>query len=77
MQNNQLSRRKFLQLAGVGATSAIVLAACQAAPAAAPAGGAAAGGEAAPAAAPVTLTFGHTWEASFLAHQAGVRPEVY
>ena len=46
----------------------VLLAACQA-PAAAP--GAAGGGEAAaPGQAPVTLTFGHTWEAAFQAHQA-------
>ncbi|HQY92413.1 sugar ABC transporter substrate-binding protein [Caldilinea sp.] len=68
MQSNQLSRRRFLQLAGTSAASVVLLAACQA-PAAAP--GAAGGGEAAaPGQAPVTLTFGHTWEAAFQAHQA-------
>lgn len=70
MHTNQLSRRRFLQLAGASAASAVVLAACQAVPAAAPAGGAAAEGEAAPGAAPVTLTFGHHWDASFQPRQA-------
>ena len=69
MQSNSLSRRQFLKLAGAGAASTFVLAAC-AAPAGAPAAAPAAGGGAAPAAEPVTLTFGHTWEASFQAHQA-------
>ena len=66
MQSNQLSRRRFLQLAGTGAASVVLLAACQA-PAAAPS----AGGEqaAAPAQEGVTLSFGHHWEASFRPHQ--------
>ncbi|MFZ4850049.1 MAG: twin-arginine translocation signal domain-containing protein [Caldilinea sp.] len=58
MEANQLSRRRFLQLAGTGAASLALLAACQA-PVAAPSGGEA------PAAEGVTLTFGHHWEAAF------------
>lgn len=66
MQSNQLSRRRFLQLSGMGAASAVLLAACQA-PAAAPAAG---GGEAAaPSEEAVTLTFGHHWEAAFRPRQ--------
>ena len=62
METNQLSRRRFLQLAGTGAASLALLAACQA-PVAAPSGGEA------PAAEGVTLTFGHHWEAAFRPHQ--------
>jgi multiple sugar transport system substrate-binding protein len=63
MQSNQLSRRRFLQLAGTGAASAVLLAACQvpvAAPGAAPA---------APAQEEITLSFGHHWEAAFRPRQ--------
>lgn len=66
MQKQGLSRRKFLQVAGVSVVGTALLAACPAPPAAAPAAG---GGAAAPAAEKVTLTFGHTWEAAFQAHQ--------
>ena len=45
MQQNQFSRRRFLQIAGIGATSAFVLTAC---PAAAPAPGGQAEGVEAP-----------------------------
>ena len=71
MQSNQLSRRRFLQLSGMGAASAVLLAACQA-PAAAPGAGTAAGGgeAAAPGQEAVTLTFGHHWDAAFQPHQA-------
>lgn len=64
MQSNQLSRRRFLQLSGMGAASAVLLAACQA-PAAAPGTGPAAGGEAAPAAAKTEIRVAHAWDASF------------
>ncbi|MCB0055265.1 MAG: hypothetical protein KDE24_37570 [Caldilinea sp.] len=64
MQSNQLSRRRFLQLSGMGAASAVLLAACQA-PAAAPGAGPAAGGEAAPAAAKTEIRVAHAWDASF------------
>lgn len=63
MQSNQLSRRRFLQLAGTGAASVVLLAACQA-PVAAP--GAAPG---APAQEGITLSFGHHWEAAFRPRQ--------
>ncbi|MBE2239820.1 MAG: twin-arginine translocation signal domain-containing protein, partial [Caldilineaceae bacterium] len=61
MRSDQLSRRRFLQLAGTGAASVVLLAACQA-PAAAPGAGTAAGGgeAAAPGQEEVTLSFGHT-----------------
>jgi multiple sugar transport system substrate-binding protein len=65
MQSKQLSRRKFLQMAGVGAAGMAILAGCPApaAPGAAPAGEAGAG--AAPAAEETVLTFGHHWDAAF------------
>ncbi|MCB0056338.1 MAG: sugar ABC transporter substrate-binding protein [Caldilineaceae bacterium] len=66
MNNERLSRRRFLQIAGIGAAGVAVMAAC-AAPAAAP-GGAAEGGSA-PAAEQVTLTFGHHWDAAFRPRQ--------
>lgn len=70
MNEQRISRRRFLQWsAGVAGMAA--LAAC-APPAAAPAAGGE--GAAAPASAPaaeaVTLTFGHHWEAAFQPHQA-------
>ena len=70
MQSNQLSRRRFLQLAGTSAAGVVLLAACQA-PAAAPGAAPAAGGgeAAAPGQEEVTLSFGHTWEAAFQPHQ--------
>jgi len=70
MRSDQLSRRRFLQLAGTGAASVVLLAACQA-PAAAPGAGTAAGGgeAAAPGQEEVTLSFGHTWEAAFRPRQ--------
>ncbi len=61
MQQNQFSRRRFLQIAGIGATSAFVLAAC---PAAAPAPGGDAGGDAAAVEA-AKVSLGLTWDASF------------
>jgi len=72
MNEQRISRRKFLQWsAGVAGMAA--LAACAppaAAPAAAPAGGEAAAPAAAPAAEMITLTTGHAWEAAFQPHQA-------
>ena len=63
MQNsNRMSRRHFLQVAGVGAASAFALAACPA-PVAVPSSGSSEGS--APAAEKVVLTFGHHWEAAF------------
>lgn len=63
MQNrNRMSRRHFLQIAGLGAASTLVLAACPA-PVAAPSGGSSE--SSAPAAEKVVLTFGHHWEAAF------------
>ncbi|MEZ4561040.1 MAG: hypothetical protein R2851_29480, partial [Caldilineaceae bacterium] len=66
MNNERLSRRRFLQIAGIGAAGVAVMAAC-AAPAAAP-GGAAEGGSA-PAAEQVTLVKGHHWGADFRPRQ--------
>ena len=66
MQQNQFSRRRFLQIAGIGATSAFVLAAC---PAAAPAPGGEGEGDAA-AAEQTVVTLGLTWGADFQPRQA-------
>lgn len=67
MLAQQLSRRRFLQVSGIGAAGAL-LAACAApaAPGAAPAGDA---GEAAPSGEKIILTRGHHWEASFRPRQ--------
>ena len=66
MQQNQFSRRRFLQIAGIGATSAFVLTAC---PAAAPApGGQAEGGEA-PSQEVLELRVTHSWDSSFWPRQ--------
>lgn len=65
MQQAGMSRRRFLMVAGAGLAGSALLAACPA-PAAAPAGG---GEAAAPGQEKITLTFGHTWEAAFQAHQ--------
>jgi multiple sugar transport system substrate-binding protein len=69
MQNERLSRRRFLHVAAMTA-GATALAACVAPPGAAPA--ASEGGEsgAAPAGETVTLSFGHHWEAAFQPRQA-------
>lgn len=68
MLSNQFSRRRFLQMAGIGAAGAL-LAGCPA-PAAPGAAPAAEGGEAAaPAAEKIILTRAHHWEASFRPRQ--------
>jgi len=61
MNSTSMSRRKFLQMTGIGASAAF-LAAC-AAPGSAPDGGGDAAAE------PVTLSFGRHWEAAFRPHQ--------
>jgi multiple sugar transport system substrate-binding protein len=67
MQNQGLSRRKFLQLSATFAGTA-ALAACVA-PGAPGTGAAAGGGAAAPATEKTVLSFGHHWEAAFQSHQ--------
>ena len=67
MQQNQYSRRRFLQIAGIGAASAFALAACPAA-APAPGGDAGAAGEA-PAQETLELRVTHSWDSSFWPRQ--------
>jgi ABC-type glycerol-3-phosphate transport system substrate-binding protein len=65
MQQNQYSRRRFLQIAGIGAASAFALAAC---PAAAPAPGGEAG-EVSPSEEDLELRVTHSWDSSFWPRQ--------